>query len=99
MAASDPVGRRARRIWHFFWVFSALARRGLAALPARGLLLGGGSALARARRRALRLLAATAGRARGVGDLGRPLLGHALVLQRLVLLLVLDVCLLARHVD
>ena len=44
-----------------------------------------------------RLLPAVLGRVRGVGDLGRPLLRHALVLERLVLLLVLHVGRLAGH--
>src|SRR5829696_5812179 len=60
-----------------------LLGRSLAALAAGLLLLRRGAAPAR--------------RPRRVGDLGRPLLGHALVLEGLVLLLVLDACSLARH--
>src|ERR671914_2198825 len=74
----------------------ALARGGLAALAARGLLLGGGAALRGAAARA-GLLAATARGAGRVGDLRRALLGHPLVLERLVLLLVLDVGFLVGH--
>ena len=47
----------------------------------------------------VRLLAAVLGRIRRVGDLRGALLRHALVLQRFVLLLVLDVRALARHVE
>src|SRR5207244_8668313 len=63
-------------------------------------LLGGRPALrgAAARRGRAGLLPAAAGGAGGVRDLGRALLRHALVLQRLVLLLVLDAgTLAARH--
>src|SRR5439155_10647287 len=69
-----------------------------AALAAGGLLLGGGAALLRAPAGARRP-AASAGRARRVGDAGRPLLGHPLVLQRLVLPLVLDARSRVRHLD
>src|SRR5207302_8943690 len=44
-----------------------------------------------------RLLAAAARRARGVGDLGGALFGHALLLQAFVLLFVLDVGTLRGH--
>src|SRR5687768_7645017 len=70
---------------------------GLAALAPGLLLLRGGAALAAVAALAA-ALAAALGRARGVGDLRRPLLRHALVLEGLVLLLVLHVRLLAaRH--
>src|SRR5205823_7698461 len=62
---------------------------GLAALAARGLLLRRRAALGGTAARA-RLLAAAARGARRVGDPRRALLRHALVLQGLVLLLVLD---------
>src|SRR5688500_16468082 len=61
-----------------------LLGRRLAALAAGGLVLGGGPALGGVAPRAA-LLAAVAGRIGRVGDLRRPLLGHALVLERLVL--------------
>src|SRR6266545_7606909 len=78
---------------------SGLAGRGPAALAAGGLLLSGGPALLRAGPGARRagLLPASARGTWRVGDLGGPLLGHALVLERLVLLLVPDVRLLVRH--
>src|SRR5438876_276278 len=84
------VGRHGRR-----------PRRRLATLPAGSLLLGRGAALgARAPRRArVRLLAASARGAWRVGNPGRPLLRHAFVLQRFVLLLVLDACPLSRHMS
>src|SRR4029453_9669134 len=77
----------------------ALLGRGAAARAAGGLLLRRRAALLRARpgRGGIRLLPASARRTRRVGDLRRALLRHALVLERFVLLLVLDVCLLARH--
>src|SRR3954467_13443658 len=75
---------------------SGLLRRRLAALAAGGLLLRGRAALARVAAGA-GLLAAAARRAGRVGDPGGALLGHPLVLQRLVLLLVLDVRLLGGH--
>src|SRR6187455_578449 len=62
----------------------------LSALATSRLLLSGRSSLGRVAARA-GLLAATARGLRRVGDLGRPLLRHALVLEGLVLLLVLDV--------
>src|SRR5205085_8920060 len=78
-----------------------LPRGRLAALAACRLLLGSRAALRRAAAgtAAARpgLLAAAGRRARGVRDLRRALLRHALLLQLLVLLLVLDVRLLARH--
>src|SRR5215217_1583484 len=73
-----------------------LLRRRLAALPARGPVLRRGPALLGAPTRPA-LLATPLRGAGGVGDLGRPLLRHALVLERLVLLLVLDVGRLRRH--
>src|SRR3954447_25907754 len=78
---------------------SGLLRRGLAALAASFLLLCRRTALLRARRarRGTRLLPAAARGPGGVGDLRGALLGHPLVLQRFVLLLVLDVRALARH--
>src|SRR6266498_4308242 len=77
----------------------ALARGGLAALTAGGLLLRGRTALARAGagRPRVRLLAASARSARRVGDPRRALLRHPLLLQLLVLLLVLDAWSLAGH--
>src|SRR5215207_10021329 len=78
---------------------SVLLRGCLAALAAGLLLLCGGPALAAG----AVLLSSAAGLAallrsvRRVGDLRRALLGHPLVLQRFVLLLVLDVGGLARH--
>src|SRR5205814_4040333 len=76
-----------------------LARGRLAALAAGGLLLRRRPALRRTAPRGarVRLLAALARRARRVRDLRRALLRHALVLQGLVLLLVLDAWSLARH--
>src|SRR5437763_10754947 len=76
-----------------------LARRRLAALAAGGLLLGGRPALRRAaaRVRRMRFLPAAARGARRVRDSRGPLLRHTLVLQRLVLLLVLDVGSFVRH--
>src|SRR5581483_4125320 len=76
-----------------------LARGGLPALAAGGLLLRGCPTLRRAaaRARRVRRLAAAARRAGRVGDARGALLRHALVLQRLVLLLVLDVGALVRH--
>src|SRR5438445_13098668 len=70
-----------------------LARGGLAAFAAGSFLLGSRSALRRAATRAggVRLLPAAARCARRVGDPRGPFFRHALVLQRLVLLLVLDV--------
>src|SRR6185312_15127063 len=65
-----------------------LLRGRLAALAARGLLLCRRPALLR-RAAGAGALAAPLGRAGRVGDTGRPLLRHALVLQGLVLLLVL----------
>src|SRR6266498_3844962 len=72
---------------------SALARGGLAALAARGLLLSGRPALRGAApgARGMRHLPTSTRRAGGIRDLRRALLRHALVLERLVLLLVLDV--------
>src|SRR6478672_13566488 len=58
-------------------------------LAASGFLLRRGAALRGVATRA-RAFAAVLGGVRRVGDLRRPLLGHAFVLQRLVLLLVLD---------
>src|SRR5919198_1664215 len=80
-------------------LWSALARCGLAALAAGGLLLRGRATLARARARRprVRLLSATARRAGGVRDPRRALLRHALFLELLVLLLVFDACALVRH--
>src|SRR4051794_32647909 len=77
-----------------------LVRGRLAALAAGGFLLRGRSALRRVAARGAGgagRLAAAAGRAGGVGDLRCALLRHALVLQRLVLLLVLDVAALSGH--
>src|SRR5215211_7559158 len=74
----------------------ALAGRRLAALAARGLLLGARSALLRAAARTAPL-AATARGARRVRDPRGALLGHPLVLERLVLLLVLDAWSLVGH--
>src|SRR4051794_24024407 len=71
-----------------------------AALAAGCLLLGGGAALLRVAagaRAGAGLLAAAARSAGRVRDLRGPLLGHALFLQLLVLLLVLDVRALAGH--
>src|SRR3954451_16797544 len=67
---------------------SGLTCRRLSALPSGGFLLRGRTALRRvaAPARRVRLLAAATRRARGVRDLRRALLRHALVLQRLVLL-------------
>src|SRR5439155_18442766 len=78
-----------------------LAGSRLAALAAGSLLLRRRAALrARAPRRARsRLLAAATRSAGGVRDLCRALLRHPLVLQRLVLLLVLDACALSRHMS
>src|SRR5215216_5740719 len=75
---------------------SALLGRGLAALAAGRLLLGGGPALLGAAALAGRL-AAVLGGVRGVGDPGGALLAHALVLEGLVLLLVLHIRRLRRH--
>src|SRR4029079_5390867 len=76
-----------------------LAGGRLAALAAGGLFLRSGAALGRRRprRAGMGALAAATGRVGRVGDARRPLLRHSLVLQRLVLLLVLDVGALARH--
>src|SRR5204862_1310255 len=81
---------------HFQRRASTLLGRRAAALAARGLLLRRRTALLRAAARA-RLLAAASRSARRVGDPRRPLLGHALVLERLVLLLVLNAWSLVRH--
>src|SRR5688500_8653409 len=70
-----------------------LARGGLAALAAGGLLLLGRAALAAvalARGARARLLAAAARGALGVRDRRRPALAHALLAEALVLLVVLD---------
>src|SRR5687767_7076159 len=67
-------------------------------LAARSLLLGRRPALLGAAARA-RLLAAVARRLRRVGDARSALLRHALVLQGLVLLLVLDARSFVRHVS
>src|SRR5205814_2308712 len=79
---------------------SALGGRLPSLTPGRLLLLGRAAparAAAGAASRA-RLLAAAARCARGVGDLRGALLGHALLLQAFVLLLVLDVGTLRGHV-
>src|SRR5687768_9182319 len=68
----------------------------LAALAAGGLLLGGCPALLGARAGS-RLLPALGRGVRGVGDPGRPLLRHALVLQGLILLLVFHAGSRVRH--
>src|SRR5689334_3059862 len=75
---------------------SALASGRLAALAAGRLLLRGRAALGGVAAGAGLLAAAARGAGR-VGDLGRALLGHPLVLEGLVLLLVLDVGLPAWH--
>src|SRR3712207_1493689 len=86
LSRSEPRGRAS----------AVLASARLAALAAGFLLLGGGAALLGVAARAA-LLAAVLRRVGRVGDLGGPLLRHALVLEGLVLLLVLDVRTLARH--
>src|SRR5437867_1739486 len=80
---------RTRRIfcWCRIGALGGRLRSGLAALAAGGLLLGRGAALPGVPARP-RLLPAVGGRLGRVGDLGCPLLGHPLILQRLVLLLV-----------
>src|SRR2546423_12157123 len=89
MARRPPFARWAH------WCCLLLGAR-LAALAPGGLLLRRGSALLRGASGA-RLLSAAARRTRRVGDPGRALLRHALLLQALVLLLVLHVRALARH--
>src|SRR5690242_2951125 len=76
-----------------------LVRSRLAALAAGGFLLRSRAALRRvaARGTGTRGLATAARRSRRIRDLRRALLRHPLVLQRLVLLLVLDVCALVGH--
>src|SRR3954469_24960581 len=76
---------------------SGLLGGGLAALATGGLVLGGRAALVRLAAAAVGLLAAVLRGVGRVGDPGGPLLGHALVLEGLVLLLVLDVAGLRGH--
>src|SRR5205085_8521559 len=91
--SSEVASRRSRG--------SALAGRCLPAFAPRFLLLLGRPALLGAAAgvpSGTGLLATAAGRAGGVADPRGPLLGHALLLQAFVLLLVLDVGTLRGHV-
>src|SRR6266571_303257 len=92
LAVVQPRGQTCLRNGSF------LARGRLAPLGARRLLLRGSATLLRAGARP-RFLSTAARGAGAVGNAGGPGLRHALFLQLLVLLLVLDVRRLRRHLS